>query len=100
MKKLNELTMNSSAVMNTCQAIVNPDCSKPNSNKLKDMKDVIVYVLSHKKEKENASPTKETVAVMTDRHSRQLQEHGPIHLKTSRAQQYQRARQKCQVSDG
>ena len=60
------------------------------------MKDVIVYVLSCKKEKENASPTKETVAVKTGRRSRQLQEHGLIHLKTSSAQQYQRAHKKCQ----
>ena len=56
-------------------------------------------MLSHKKEKENASSPKETVAVKTDRLSRQLQEHGLIPLKTFSAQQYQRAHQKCQGSD-
>ena len=83
MKKLNKLTLHCSSVMNTCQAIVNPDCSKPNSNKSKGMKDAIVYVLSYKKEKESAPPPKETVAVKTDRRSRQLQEHGLIYFQCS-----------------
>ena len=83
MKKLNKLTLHCSSVMNTCQAIVNPDCSKPNSNKSKGMKDAIAYVLSYKKEKESAPPPKETVAVKTDRRSRQLQEHGLIYFQCS-----------------
>ena len=83
MKKLNKLTMHSSSVMNTCQAIVNPDCSKPDSNKSKGMRDSIAYVLSHRIERENLPPPKETAAAMVVRRSRQLQDDGLIYFQCS-----------------
>ena len=83
MKKLNKLTMHCSSVMNTCQAIVNPDCSKPDSNKSKGMRDSIAYVLSHRIERENPPPPKETAAAMVVRRSRQLQEDGLIYFQCS-----------------
>ena len=52
MKKLNKLKLHCSSVMNTCQAIVNPDGPKRETNKSKGMRDAMTYVLCHKHELE------------------------------------------------
>ena len=83
MKKLNKITQHSSSVMNTCQAIVNPDCSKPDTNKSQGMKDAIAYALVHNKEAEMHPQPKETLAAMRDRRKQLLQEDGLAYFQCS-----------------
>ena len=83
MKKLNKLSLHCSSVMNTCQAIVNPDGSKRDTNKSKGMKDAIAYVLCHKQETETPPPPKETLTAMRERRNKLLEEDGLVYFQCS-----------------
>ena len=80
-KRLNKLAKHTTSVMNTCQAIVNPDCSKTETPKSKGIRDAIGLALLHSEESRNPVP-KETIANARKRRTETLEKEGLVYLQT------------------